>query len=115
MRCFLTLMAQLNALISFTSTDSGVNWKRPVPFLEKHSSALNKPIKLNQPCECSQNYSQMYGFSEQHFDVNNYSSVISSIAFSKCTQFFNNCLIELSLIITKSRAKLKVISSENYC
>ncbi len=39
------------------------------------------------------------------FDATNYSSVISSIAFSKCTKFFNNCLIELSLIITKSRAK----------
>ncbi len=54
-------------------------------------------------------------FSEQNFDVTNYSSVISSIAFSKYTKFFDNCLIELSLIITKSRAKLKVILSENYC
>ncbi len=57
----------------------------------------------------------MYGFSERNVDVTNYSSVISSIAFSKCTKFFNNCLIELSLIITKSRAKLKFILSENYC
>ncbi len=57
----------------------------------------------------------MYGFAEQNFDVTNYSSVISSIAFSKRTKFFNNCLIELSLISTKSRAKLKGILSENYC
>ncbi len=42
----------------------------------------------------------MYGLSEQNFDATNYSSVISSSAFSKCTNFFNNCLIELSLIIT---------------
>ncbi len=61
------------------------------------------------------NYSQMFGFSEQNFDVTNYSSVISSIAFSKCTNFFNDCLIELSLSFTKSRAKLKVTLSENYC
>ncbi len=54
-------------------------------------------------------------FSERTFDVSNYSSAISSIAFSKCTTFFNNCLIEPSLIITKSPTKLKVISSENYC
>ncbi len=54
-------------------------------------------------------------FSEQNFYVTNYSSVISSIAFSKCTKFFNNCLIERALIITKPRAKLKVILSENYC
>ncbi len=54
-------------------------------------------------------------FSERTFDVSNYPSAISSIAFSKCTKFFNNCLIEPSLIITKSRAKLKVILSENYC
>ncbi len=54
-------------------------------------------------------------FSERTFDVSNYSSAISSIAFSKCTKFFNYCLIEPSLIITKSRAKLKVILSENYC
>ncbi len=54
----------------------------------------------------------MYGFPEQNFDVTNYSSVISSIAFSKCTKFFDNCLIELSLTITKSRAKLKVILSK---
>ncbi len=71
------------------------------------------------PSECLQNYSQMYVFSERTFDVSNYSSVISiivySIAFSKCTKFFNDCLIEPSLIITKSRAKLKVILSENYC
>ncbi len=32
----------------------------------------------------------MYGFPEQNFDVTNYSSVISSIAFSKCTKFFDN-------------------------
>ncbi len=57
----------------------------------------------------------MYGFSEQNVDVTNYSSVISSIAFSKLTKFFNNCLIEPALIITKSRAKPKVILSENYC
>ncbi len=57
----------------------------------------------------------MFGFSEQNFDVTNYSSVISSISFSKFTKFFNNCLIEPALIITKSRAKLKVILSENYC
>ncbi len=57
----------------------------------------------------------MYGFSEQNFDVTNYPSVISSIAFSKCTKFFNNCLIDPALIITKSRAKLKMILSENYC
>ncbi len=57
----------------------------------------------------------MNGLSEQNLDVTNYSSVISSIALSKCTKFFNNCLIELSLIITKSRAKLKVILNENYC
>ncbi len=57
----------------------------------------------------------MYGFSEQNFDVTNYTSVISSIAFSKCTKFLNNCLIELPLIITKPRAKLNVILSENYC
>ncbi len=57
----------------------------------------------------------MYVFSERAFDVSNYSSAISSIAFSKCTKFFNNCLKEPSLIITKSRAKLKVILSENYC
>ncbi len=57
----------------------------------------------------------MYVFSERTFDVSNYSSAISSIAFSKCTKFFNNCLIEPPLIITKSRAKLKVILSENYC
>ncbi len=57
----------------------------------------------------------MYGFSEQNFDVTNYSSVISSIAFSKFTKFFNNCLTEPTLIITKSRAKLNVILSENYC
>ncbi len=54
-------------------------------------------------------------FSEQTFDVSNYSSVISSITFSECTKFFNNCLIEPSLIIIKSRAKLKAILSENYC
>ncbi len=30
-------------------------------------------------------------------------------------KFFNNCLIEPSLIITKSCAKPKVILSENYC
>ncbi len=36
-------------------------------------------------------YSQMYGNSEQNCDLANYSSVISSIAFSKCTKFFNNC------------------------
>ncbi len=54
-------------------------------------------------------------FSERPFDISNYSSAISSIAFSKYTKFFNNCLIEPSLIITKSRAKLKVILSENYC
>ncbi len=71
--------------------------------------------QYNQPSECLQNYSQMYGFAEQNFDVTNYPSVISSIAFSKYTKFFDNCLIELSLIITKSRAKLKVILSENYC
>ncbi len=75
---------------------------------------LKKSI-INQSSECLQNYSQMYDFSEQNVDVTNYSSVISSIAFSKCTKFFNNCLIEPSLIITKSRAKLKVILSENYC
>ncbi len=57
----------------------------------------------------------MYGFSEQNFDVTNYSSVISSIAFSKCTKFFGNCLMEPSLIITKSRAKLKVILDKNCC
>ncbi len=57
----------------------------------------------------------MYGFSEKNVDVTNYSSVISSIEFSKFTKFFNNCLIEPELIITKSRAKLKVILSENYC
>ncbi len=74
---------------------------------------LNK--KFNKPSECLQNYSQIYGFSEQHVDVAIYSSVISSIAFSNCTKFFNNFLISLSLIITKSRAKLKVILSENYC
>ncbi len=68
---------------------------------------LNKSI-INQPSECLQNYSQMYDFSEKNVDVTNYSSVISSIAFSKCTKFLNNCLIEPSLIITKSRAKLKV-------
>ncbi len=51
----------------------------------------------------------MCGFCEQNFDVTNCSFVISSIAFSKCTQVYNNCVIELSLIITKSRAKLKVI------
>ncbi len=53
----------------------------------------------------------MYVFPERHFDVNNYSYAISSIAFSKCTKFFNNCLIEPSVIITKSRAKPKVILS----
>ncbi len=74
---------------------------------------LNKSI-INQPSECLQNYSQMYDFTE-NVDVTNYSSVISSIAFSKCTKFFNNYLIEASLIITKSRAKLKVILSEKYC
>ncbi len=57
----------------------------------------------------------MHGFSEQNVDITNDSSVVSSIAFSKCTQFFNNCLGQLSLIITQSRAKLKVIISENYC
>ncbi len=57
----------------------------------------------------------MYGISEQNFDATNYSSVISIKAFSKCCKFFNNCLLELSLIITESRAKLKVIFSENYC
>ncbi len=57
----------------------------------------------------------MYVFSERTFDVSNYSSALSSIAFSKCTKFLNNCLIEPSLIITKSCAKLKVIFSENYC
>ncbi len=57
----------------------------------------------------------MCGFSEQNYDVTNYSSIISSIAFSKCTKFFNNCLIELALIITKSRAKLKVILSDYNC
>ncbi len=56
----------------------------------------------------------MHDFSEQNFDITNYSSVVSSIAFPKCTQFFNNCLVELSLIINKCRAKLKVIISENY-
>ncbi len=50
--------------------------------------------------------------SEQNFDVTNYFSDISTMAFSKCTKFFNNCLIELSLITTKSRAKLQVILSE---
>ncbi len=54
-------------------------------------------------------------FLNKLFDVSNYSFVISNIAFSKCTKFFNNCLIETSLIITKSRAKLKVILSKNYC
>ncbi len=57
----------------------------------------------------------MNGISEQHFDATNYSSIISIIAFSKCSKFFNNCLIELSLIITESRAKLKLLFSENYC
>ncbi len=57
----------------------------------------------------------MYIFSERTFGVSNYSIVISSVAFSKCTKFFNNCLIEPSLIITKSHPKLKVILSENYC
>ncbi len=57
----------------------------------------------------------MYGISEQNFDATNCSSVISIKAFSKCSKFFNNCLLELSLIITESRAKLKVIFSENYC
>ncbi len=57
----------------------------------------------------------MFGFSEQNVDVTNYSSVISSIASSKFIKFFNNCLIEPALIITKSRAKPKVILSENYC
>ncbi len=75
---------------------------------------LNKSI-YNQNSKCVQNYSQIYGFSEQNFDVTNYSSVIISITFSKCTKFFNNCLIEPALFITKSRAKLKVILSENYC
>ncbi len=75
---------------------------------------LNKSI-INQPSECLQNYSQMYDFSGQNVDMINYSSVISSIAFSNCTKFFNNCLIERSLIITKYRAKPKVILSENYC
>ncbi len=49
-------------------------------------------------------------FSEQTFDLTNYFCDISSMAF----YFFNNCLIELSLIITKSRAKLQVILSEIY-
>ncbi len=57
----------------------------------------------------------MYGFSEQNFDVTSCTSVISSIAFSKCTKFFNTCLIELPRIITKSRAELNVILNENYC
>ncbi len=57
----------------------------------------------------------MYIFSERTFGVSNYSIVISSVTFSKCTKFFNNCLIEPSLIITKSHPKLKVILSEKYC
>ncbi len=57
----------------------------------------------------------MYGFVEQNFGVANYVYDISSMAFSKCTKFFNSCLIGLSLIITKSRAKLQVILRKIYC
>ncbi len=40
----------------------------------------------------------------------------NSVVFSKCKcKFFNNCLIEVSLGITKSRAKLQVILSKIYC
>ncbi len=44
--CFLTLMAQLNALISLPQQVAGLMWKRSEPVLEKLSSGLNKPIKL---------------------------------------------------------------------
>ncbi len=36
-RCFLTLMAQLNALISLPQQEAGLIWKRSEPFLEKLS------------------------------------------------------------------------------
>ncbi len=45
-RCLLTLMAQLNALISLPQQVAGLIWKRSEPFLEKLSSGLNKHIKL---------------------------------------------------------------------
>ncbi len=45
-RCFLTLMAQLNALISLPQKVAGLILKRFEPFLEKLSSGLNKPMKL---------------------------------------------------------------------
>ncbi len=44
--CFLTLMAQLNALISLPQQVAGLIWKRSEPLLEKLSSGLNKPIKF---------------------------------------------------------------------
>ncbi len=54
-------------------------------------------------------------FSEQNVGVTIYFYYISSMLFSKFTEFFSNCLIELSLILTKSRTKLQVIFSEIYC
>ncbi len=44
-RYSLTIMAQLNALISLPQRVAGIIWKRSEPFLEKLSSGLNKPIK----------------------------------------------------------------------
>ncbi len=102
-------------------------WKRSEPFLEKLFSELKKPIKLyryvenvpcrrrnqyNQPRECLQKCSQMCGFTEQNDDVAKYFYDLSSMLLSK---FFNNCLTEISLIMTTSRAKVQVILSEMYC
>ncbi len=57
----------------------------------------------------------MCEFSEQNVGVTICFYDISSMLLSKCTKFFSNCLIELSLILTKSRAKHQVIFSEIYC
>ncbi len=45
-RCFLTLMAQLNALIGLPQQVAVRIWKRSEPLLEKLSSGLKKPIRL---------------------------------------------------------------------
>ncbi len=45
-RCFLALMAQLNALISLPQQVAGLIWKTSEPLPEKLSSVLNKPLKF---------------------------------------------------------------------
>ncbi len=44
-RCFVTVLAQLNAVISLPQQEAGLICKRSETFLEKISSGLNKPIK----------------------------------------------------------------------